>query len=315
MDETSIMGLTGLLHCQLIEGQKGVEEQLDSLEEFNKATGMSKDLLYLCALSGQKRGKSSDEILQYLDKIVDLQNQTMKHLALGIEYYIKLEPELILNVTKLYLQYSPNEPLNLGQPLPLPLKQAKDILQPLVNACPVQKEPLYLMAKVKYLSGDIQAAISLLQKCLDINPSFSDGHLLMAQISIHYGNYQTASKSLEVALSHDFQIREQIQYILTKASVLKTEKKYDEAIKLLNSALVNSKKRGSNLATNNKISLILQMVDIYTLNDQTTEGSKLLTELLEDCRETADEGRIMIANAQLAEARGDIDAALTLLRD
>ncbi|CAG2113462.1 unnamed protein product, partial [Medioppia subpectinata] len=39
MDETSIMGLTGLLHCQLIEGQKGVEEQLDSLEEFNKATG------------------------------------------------------------------------------------------------------------------------------------------------------------------------------------------------------------------------------------------------------------------------------------
>ena len=42
MDENSIDGLTGLLHCQLIEGQKGVEEQLDSLEEFNKATGMSK---------------------------------------------------------------------------------------------------------------------------------------------------------------------------------------------------------------------------------------------------------------------------------
>lgn len=42
MDEHSIEGLTGLLHCQLIEGQKGVEEQLDSLEEFNKLTGMSK---------------------------------------------------------------------------------------------------------------------------------------------------------------------------------------------------------------------------------------------------------------------------------
>jgi len=45
MDETSIIGLTGLLHCQLLEGQKGVEEQLDSLEEFNKATKNNKVLM------------------------------------------------------------------------------------------------------------------------------------------------------------------------------------------------------------------------------------------------------------------------------
>lgn len=42
MDENSIEGLTGLLYCQILEGQKGVEEQLDSLEEFNKSTGMTK---------------------------------------------------------------------------------------------------------------------------------------------------------------------------------------------------------------------------------------------------------------------------------
>lgn len=42
MDESSIIGLTGLLHCQLLDGQMGVEEQLDSLEEFNKATGLNK---------------------------------------------------------------------------------------------------------------------------------------------------------------------------------------------------------------------------------------------------------------------------------
>ena len=42
MDENSIQGLTGLIYCQIIEGQLGVEEQLDSLEEFNKSTGMSK---------------------------------------------------------------------------------------------------------------------------------------------------------------------------------------------------------------------------------------------------------------------------------
>lgn len=109
-------------------------------------------------------------------------------------------------MTKLYLKFSPNEPINFGQPLPTSLKQAKDILQPLVNACPTQKEPLYLMAKIKYLSGDSQAAISLLQKCLDQNQSFSDGHLLMSKILLCQGNFQTASKSLEVALSHNFQV-------------------------------------------------------------------------------------------------------------
>lgn len=41
MHETDIKGLTGLLHCQLLENQKGVEEQLESLEEFHKATDMS----------------------------------------------------------------------------------------------------------------------------------------------------------------------------------------------------------------------------------------------------------------------------------
>ena len=40
-----------------------------------------------------------------------------------------------------------------------------------------------------------------------------------------------------------------------------------------------------------------------------------MSELLEECKGTADEGRIMIANAHLAEARGDIDTALSLLRD
>ncbi len=41
IDLDSIQSLTGLLHCQLIEGQKGIEEQLESLEEFHKSTGMS----------------------------------------------------------------------------------------------------------------------------------------------------------------------------------------------------------------------------------------------------------------------------------
>ena len=36
---------------------------------------------------------------------------------------------------------------------------------------------------------------------------------------------------------------------------------------------------------------------------------------MEECKGTPEEGRIIIANAQLAEARGDIETALSLLRE
>ncbi len=46
-----------------------------------------------------------------------------------------------------------------------------------------------------------------------------------------------------------------------------------------------------------------------------SEAGKLLNDLLDECKGTPDEGRILIANAQLAEARGDIETALSVLRD
>lgn len=107
----------------------------------------------------------------------------------------------------MYLMYLPNEPLTHGQAIPPALKQVNDLLNPLVNSCPSMKEPLYLMSIVKYLSNDNSAAISLMNKCLEGNQSFSDGHLLMARIYESQKKYQTANKSLEIALSHNFQVR------------------------------------------------------------------------------------------------------------
>lgn len=163
--------------------------------------------MYLCALSKFKRERSQVEILNYLDRVVEKQLNNIKALAIGVPFYTNVEPDLLISVTRMYLQFSPNEPLTLGQPLPTVLKQAKDALQPLVNSCPAHKEPLYLMAYVKYLSGDGTSAIRLLQKCLEHNHSFSDGHLLMAKILLFQGNFQTASQSLEIALSHNFQVQ------------------------------------------------------------------------------------------------------------
>ena len=44
-------------------------------------------------------------------------------------------------------------------------------------------EALYMQARVKFLSGDVEGAQSVLQHCLDQDQSYSDAHILMAQVS------------------------------------------------------------------------------------------------------------------------------------
>lgn len=62
------------------------------------------------------------------------------------------------------------------------------------------------MAKVKFLSGDNEAAASTLQRCLEQNKAFTDAHMLMAEIHLLQENYQQASQSLEVGLSYNFSV-------------------------------------------------------------------------------------------------------------
>ena len=56
-------------------------------------------------------------------------------------------------------------------------------------------------------SGDIGAAQSSLEHCLEQCPSHADAHLLMAQIHLLQGNFSLCSQSLELCLSHNFEVR------------------------------------------------------------------------------------------------------------
>jgi hypothetical protein len=55
--------------------------------------------------------------------------------------------------------------------------------------------------------GDVDAAQSTLQHCIDVEPTYSDGHILMAQIHLQQNNFKLANQSLEVGLSHNFEVK------------------------------------------------------------------------------------------------------------
>ena len=67
-------------------------------------------------------------------------------------------------------------------------------------------QAIYVLANVKYITGDIENAKNVLQGCLESDPSFVDAHILMAQIHLHRNNYSACEASLENGLSHNFQV-------------------------------------------------------------------------------------------------------------
>ena len=62
------------------------------------------------------------------------------------------------------------------------LNRCTSILTPLTNTVPGMLEALYLKAQVSYLAGEVDDAQNTLQHCLDQDSSFSDAHILMAQV-------------------------------------------------------------------------------------------------------------------------------------
>lgn len=54
--------------------------------------------------------------------------------------------------------------------------------------------------------GELENAQSTLQRCLELDPTFVDAHLLMSQIYLAQGNFAMCSHCLELGVSHNFQV-------------------------------------------------------------------------------------------------------------
>ncbi|KAG9340863.1 hypothetical protein JZ751_020056 [Albula glossodonta] len=182
------------------------------------------------------------------------------------------------------------------------------------------------MAKIKFLSGDIEAAQRSLQHCLDQNPSHADAHLLMAQIQLLQGNFKLSSQSLELCLSYNFQVREHPLYHLIKAQTQKKMGELQEAIQTLHMALslpglrratpsTKTKGKKVELSSADIVSVYLELAEAHWLNGEQHEAAKVMQDAINEFTGTPEELRVTIANSDLALRRGDTELALSMLRN
>uniref|UniRef100_A0AAR2KQ70 Tetratricopeptide repeat protein 21B n=1 Tax=Pygocentrus nattereri TaxID=42514 RepID=A0AAR2KQ70_PYGNA len=327
LDESSVSALIGIIRCQLSEGHlEDAEQQLEFLTEIQQSIGKSAELLYLRAVLATKKRRSQDEITNLLNDTVDTHFSTLQGLPLSVEYYEKLNPDFLLEIAKEYLALCPAKPPAQGQ-APVPqLQHCASVLDTVVKIVPGLLHAVFLMAKVRFLSGDIEAAQSSLQHCLDQKPSFADAHLLMAQIHLLQGNFKLSSQSLELCLSHNFEVREHPLYHLIKAQAQRKMGELQEAIQTLQLAMslpgvkrvgsaAKSKARRVELSAADCVSVYLELAEALWLNGEQHEAAKVMQDAINEFTGSPEELRVTIANADLALLRGDTELALSMLRN
>nr|XP_058908371.1 tetratricopeptide repeat protein 21B isoform X5 [Kogia breviceps] len=205
LDETSVSALIGFIQCQLIEGQlQDADQQLEFLSEIQQSIGKSAELTYLHAVLAMKKNKRQEEVINLLNDVLDTHFSHLEDLPLGIQYFEKLNPDFLLEIITEYLNFCPLQPASPGQPLSPLLRRCTSILETIVRTVPSLLQAVFLIAKVKYLSGDIEAAYNNLQHCLEHCPSYADAHLLMAQVYLSQEKFKLCSQSLELCLSYNF---------------------------------------------------------------------------------------------------------------
>ncbi|XP_006201152.2 tetratricopeptide repeat protein 21B [Vicugna pacos] len=326
LDETSVSALIGLIQCQLIEGQlQEADQQLEFLSEIQQSIGKSAELTYLHAVLAMKKNKRQEEVINLLNDVLDTHFSHLEDLPLGIQYFEKLNPDFLLEIVTEYMNFCPMQPASPGQPLSPLLRRCTSILETIVRTVPGLLQAVFLIAKVKYLSGDIEAAYNNLQHCLEHSPSYADAHLLMAQVYLSQEKFRLCSQSLELCLSFNFKVREYPLYHLIKAQSQKKMGEIAEAIKTLHMAMslpgmrigasTKSKYRNTEVDASHRLSIFLELVEVHCLNGEQHEAAKVLQDAIHEFSGTSEELRVTIANVDLALAQGDVERALSMLRN
>lgn len=243
------------------------------------------------------------------------------------EFFIKVDPDFVIDMAKLYLQYTPSEPPKQGDLASPELLKVIKLLERLTHHVPGCVEAIYLLARAKYLAGMTSAAQSGAQYCLHMDPTYADAHLLMAEVHLSQDNLSSAEQSLATGLGHNFEVRDAPLYYIIQARIHAKQGQPRESAKALLTAMKQagvkkavqsvsgaSKTPRRPVPLGDRVSVFLDLASAYMALSQPSEAAKVLADASTEFAGTPEEVRVLMAHANVAVQRGDIDGAISTLR-
>jgi len=316
-----LSSLYGTIQCQIADGQlKEAEQQLDFLNEI--ATERSPKLSYLTALLAWRARKDGQAASKALDGAVDVHLKAMRGRAFGYDYFVALDPDLLLDCARLYLEMSPGEPRGPAEPLSPQVQRATRVLDTLVRKTPGLLEAQVLLTRARYLAGDLEGAARAGGAVVRLDPTLSEVHILLAQVHLAGQQYRAAEQALEQALSFAFEVREWPQYSIVRAHVLLERGEAEEALKMLEGAMAQpgvaklaprGVKQKHRVTLSERASVYLLLAQAHNKLGHVPEATKTIQDASSEFMGTPEEVRINVASCELALARGDVASALSQL--
>ncbi|EPB73845.1 tetratricopeptide repeat protein [Ancylostoma ceylanicum] len=251
----------------------------------------------------------NDAIIVHFDKV-----QTM---PFGVEYLRALDSDFLMGLIYQIMDYAPLVPMKSPNDT---LKTAERILNILIEQSPGISQAYYILARCLFLHSEWDAADRMIDQCLQRNETVADAYLLRAEIKLMKGQVADADNCLNTGLSFNFAIRESSIFHLIKAKVHKQKNEIEKAADLLKAGLkLPQKERSTNLLARKeggdgqRISIQLELIDCLQSLKQMHEAERVMEEAVQQWKGKPEEEQLLLMNAQIHIAKGDVDGALALL--
>ena len=337
LDESKIDPLTGMIQCRLLQGMiDDAEQQIEFVNEIQVSVGKTPEMAFLEAMLNCRRPNMDAEtkissVIRYLDESLKLQIAQTKALNQDYSFYIKLNPDFLLSLSKEYFQFLN---LDLGKKVevvPEYVRKGNRLLEIIKKQIPGLLPAHLLLAKGKLGAGDAEAALKHIERVLEINPRHEEANVLYALISFKNGNVRNAKNALEEAVANNFQIRENPYFLMIKGEIELQSQDNEAALATLEAAyslpIVKTGKPGRGKKADPKVaSQMLSFTDkercklhvllakAYIVNGRVTDAKNVMDEAIKNFSGTAEEGTVLMTNAELSVASGDIKKALSILK-
>lgn len=314
INDANVNVLMGMTLCEMTESGKveNVKQQVEFLTEFQEHTPNSM-LFFMQA----KVKENIDISTNLLSNAFDYQVAGLKNYPYSADYLRYLDPDFMLEIVKELVKYTPQSnlsgPKTVTKNTPIFDLIAK-ILKIVTYACPGLKEALFLLAKVQFIKSEYSEAAKTLQHIVnDIDITFIDAHILLSHIQIKMNLFERAAQNLEVALSHNFKVRDYPNYHLIIGLVEKHRKNIDSSIKSFGNALNLSNKSKISMSLSDRATIYMELIEAHLQLKQIHEATKLMQEAMVEFEGTSEEARITILTAEHAIEKKNIQQAIDLL--
>ncbi|KAL5233107.1 hypothetical protein ACI65C_000517 [Semiaphis heraclei] len=281
--------MEGIILCQIKINDINIQVEKE-IELLNEIRGelKSSELIFINA-----HCTKNNEVKSTLLKLaVEKQFDSITHLSFGPEYLIKLNPNMIMTFLK-HLSDSTYKEI---------------ALEKILNICPGLIDCWLMLGNIQ----NIKKAHKSLEKVLELDPTNSEAHLMIANLLIKQGHFANASKSLDLGLSYNLSISNWPLYNLLNGLVHKHFERNNECIQDLENAL-NKLSNEHALEHNNLSYLFITLSECYCIENKTDKAIKTVNNAYEYLKDTNYEGEIKISEAKICMYKNDSKSAIKIL--